>query len=89
MRQWLTSRIHDTALENADETPFYSKPTIARKMKDSELVRIADEKTRTDRSKMIISEHQEGLRTDRLNPRKSTKLTGQSDSRAPSRASPL
>ena len=46
--------------------PEYAKPTIAKKMKDSELVRIADEKTQTDKAKFIISNHNDLLKTERV-----------------------
>lgn len=42
-------------------------------MKDSELVRIKDEKRLTDKAKTIISSHNDMLRTDRMNPQRYTK----------------
>lgn len=42
-------------------------------MKDSELVRIQDEKRLTEKAKTIISSHNDMLRTDRLNPQRYTK----------------
>ncbi len=53
--------------------PDYAKPTIAKKMKDSELVRIEDSKRQTEKAKMIITSHNDMLRTDRLNPQRYTK----------------
>lgn len=42
-------------------------------MKDKELARIEDEKRQTNKAKTIISNHNELLRTDRLNPNRFTK----------------
>lgn len=53
--------------------PDYAKATIALKMKDSELVRIQDEKRQTDKAKNIITNHNDMLRTDRMNPMRYTK----------------
>ncbi len=55
------------------QDPDYAKPTIAKKMKDSELVRIEDAKRQTDKAKTIISNHNDMLRTERLNPQRYTK----------------
>lgn len=66
--------IEDTpSAEQFDVVPDYAKPTIAAKVKDSELVRIKDTKTLTDKATDIISEHNEMLRTERLNPNRYTK----------------
>jgi hypothetical protein len=48
------------------QDPEYAKPTIAKKMKERELVRIHDEKVQQDLAKTIITAHNETLRTDRL-----------------------
>ena len=48
--------------------PDYAKPTIAKKMKDSELVRIEDAKRKTDKAKTIITSHNDMLRSERMNP---------------------
>jgi len=53
--------------------PDYAKPTIAKKMKDHQLVRIEDEKLQTDKAKTIITSHNDMLRTDRMNPGRYTK----------------
>jgi hypothetical protein len=47
------------------QDPEYAKPTIAKKMKERELVRVPDEKRQQDLAKTIISQHNELLRTDR------------------------
>lgn len=53
--------------------PEYAKPTIAKKMKERELVRIQDEKIQQDMAKTIIMSHNELLRTDRMvNPERFT-----------------
>jgi hypothetical protein len=39
----------------ATTVPDYAKPTIAKKVKDSELVRIEDSKKMTDKAQFIIS----------------------------------
>jgi len=50
------------------QEPDYAKPTIAIKMKDKELVRIQDEKRQTEKAKTIITEHNDILRNERMNP---------------------
>ena len=60
--------IQEQYLRDAED-PEYAKPTIAKKMKERELVRIADEKVQQDLAKTIITAHNETLRTDRvMNP---------------------
>ena len=55
------------------QDPEYAKPTIAKKMKEKELVRIHDEKVQQDMAKTIITAHNELLRTDRMmNPERFT-----------------
>ena len=58
-------------MDNAD--PDYAKPTIAKKLKDHEIERIADAKRQTDRAKFVITVHNDMLRTERLNPDRYTK----------------
>lgn len=53
--------------------PDYAKPTIAKKLKDHELGRIADAKRQTDKAKTVITSHNDMLRTERLNPERYTK----------------
>ena len=53
--------------------PEYAKPTIAKKMKEKELVRIQDEKVKQDMAKTIINVHNQTLRNDRVvNPERFT-----------------
>ena len=55
------------------QDPEYAKPTIARKMKERELVRIPDERVQQDMAKTIITAHNEMLRADRMsNPERFT-----------------
>ena len=55
------------------QDPEYAKPTIAKKMKERELIRIADEKVQQDMAKTIITAHNETLRTDKMvNPERFT-----------------
>jgi hypothetical protein len=55
------------------QDPEYAKPTIARKMKEKELVRIPDDKIQQDMAKTIITAHNEMLRADReVNPERFT-----------------
>lgn len=56
--------IQEQFLRDAQD-PEYAKPTIAKKMKERELVRVPDEKRQQDLAKTIISQHNELLRTDR------------------------
>ena len=58
-------------MDNSD--PDYAKPTIAKKLKDHEIERIADSKRMTDKAKGVIVSHNEMLRTERLNPDRYTK----------------
>jgi len=53
--------------------PDYAKPTIAKKLKDHEIARIADAKRQTEKVKTVISSHNEMLRSERLNPDRYTK----------------
>ena len=46
--------------------PEYAKPTIAKKMKERELVRIQDEKVKQDMAKTIINVHNETLREEKV-----------------------
>ena len=57
--------IQEQYLRDAQD-PEYAKPTIAKKMKERELIRIADEKVQQDLAKTIITAHNETLRTDRV-----------------------
>ena len=60
------------------QDPEYAKPTIAQKMKEKELVRIADEKVQQYMAKTIITAHNEMLRTDRVtNPERFTFVRSQ------------
>ena len=64
--------IQEQYLRDAQD-PEYAKPTIAKKMKEKELVRIHDEKVQQDMAKTIITAHNELLRTDRMmNPERFT-----------------
>ena len=64
-------------LQQDNVEPFYAKPTIAKKMKDHELARIADQKRQTEMAKTVITSHNEMLRTERVdNPERFTKKTG-------------
>jgi len=54
-------------------SPDYAKPTIAKKLKDHELARIADAKRQTEKAKTVITNHNEILRTERMNPDRYTK----------------
>jgi len=64
--------IQEQYLRDAQD-PEYAKPTIAKKMKEKELIRIADEKVQQDMAKTIITAHNEMLRTDRMmNPERFT-----------------
>lgn len=56
-----------------DDAPDFAKPTISKKVKNHELSRIADEKTKTDKAKMMITDHNDFLRTERLDPNRYTK----------------
>ena len=58
-------------MDNAD--PDYAKPTIAKKLKDHEIERIADSKRQTEKAKVVVAHHNEMLRTERLNPDRYTK----------------
>ena len=50
--------IQDTpSVETFEYIPDYAKQTIAQKMKDSELVRIGDNVTRSGQAEMIIGDH--------------------------------
>lgn len=64
--------IQEQYLRDAED-PEYAKPTIARKMKERELVRIPDERVQQDMAKTIITAHNETLRQDRMsNPERFT-----------------
>ena len=55
------------------EDPDYAKPTIAKKMKDKELVRIPDDKVQQDMAKTIITAHNDTMRQEReTNPERFT-----------------
>jgi len=54
------------ALEEEYQEPDYAKATIAKKMKDNELVRIVDNKRMTNKAKEIISDHNNFMRSDRM-----------------------
>lgn len=58
-------------MDNAD--PDYAKPTIAKKLKDHEIDRIADSKRMTEKAKVVITQHNDMLRTERMNPDRYTK----------------
>lgn len=53
--------------------PDYAKPTIAKKMKDHELDRIGDHMKQSNKRQMVVSHHNEMLRTERMNPDRYTK----------------
>jgi hypothetical protein len=57
--------------DNVD--PDYAKPTIAKKLKNHEIVRIADSKRMTEKAKTVVAIHNDMLRTERLNPLRYTK----------------
>lgn len=65
--------IEDTVQDFGEQEPFYAKPTISKKVKDHELQRIGDQKTMTDMAKTMITDHNEMLRTERLDPNRYTK----------------
>ena len=65
--------IEDTTQNYGEQEPFYAKPTISKKVKDHELQRIGDEKTMNDMAKTMITDHNEMLRTERLDPNRFTK----------------
>jgi hypothetical protein len=48
------------------EEPFYAKSTIAKKLKDHEIERIADKNTQLKQAKTVITSHNETLRNERL-----------------------
>jgi hypothetical protein len=48
------------------EEPFYAKPTIAKKLKDHEIERIADKTTQMHQAKTVITSHNDTLRNERL-----------------------
>jgi hypothetical protein len=58
------------------EEPFYAKPTIAKKMKDHEIERIADKLAQTKQAKTVITSHNETLRNERLTQPERFKKTG-------------
>ena len=64
--------IEDTKQDLGEDQPFYAKPTISKKVKDHELQRIGDQKTMTDMAKTMITDHNEMLRTERLDPNRFT-----------------
>lgn len=53
--------------------PDYAKPTIAKKLKDHEINRIEDAKKQSETAKMVVTHHNEMLRTERMNPDRFTK----------------
>ena len=64
--------IQEQYIKDAQD-PEYAKPTIAKKMKERELVRIPDEREQRDMAKTIITAHNEMLRNDRMtNPERFT-----------------
>lgn len=65
--------IEDTNQDFGEQQPFYAKPTISKKVKDHEIQRIDDQKTKTDMAKTMITDHNEMLRTERLDPNRFTK----------------
>jgi len=65
--------IHDTLQDFGEQDPYYAKPTISKKVKDHELQRIEDEKRKTDMAKTMITDHNDMLRTERLDPNRFTK----------------
>jgi hypothetical protein len=65
--------IEDTTQDFGNQQPFYAKPTISQKVKDHELQRVADQKTMTDMAKTMITDHNDMLRTERLDPNRFTK----------------
>lgn len=65
--------VEDTAQDFGEKQPYYAKPTISKKVKDHEIQRIDDQKTKTDVAKTMITTHNEMLRTERLDPNRFTK----------------
>ena len=65
--------VHDTIQEPPEEVPFYAKPTIAQKVKDHEIDRIVDRNRKTFHAQALITQHNEMLRSDRMNPDRYTK----------------
>lgn len=65
--------IEDTGQDFGEDQPYYAKPTISKKVKDHELQRIDDKKTMNDMAKTMITDHNEMLRTERLDPNRFTK----------------
>ena len=65
--------IEDTAQDYGEKQPYYAKPTISKKVKDHEIQRIDDQKTKTDMAKTMITTHNDMLRTERLDPNRFTK----------------
>ena len=65
--------VHDTVQEPPEEVPFYAKPTIAQKVKDHEIDRIVDWNRKTFHAEALITQHNEMLRSDRMNPDRYTK----------------
>lgn len=64
--------IQEQYIQDAED-PEYAKPTIARKMKEKELVRIADQRVQADMATTIITAHKDTLRQDRMtNPERFT-----------------
>jgi hypothetical protein len=59
------------------EEPFYAKPTIAKKLKDHEIDRIADKLTQNKISKTVITSHNETLKHEKLTmPERFKKTSG-------------
>lgn len=65
--------IEDTTQNFGEDQPYYAKPTISRKVKDHEIQRVDDQKTMTDMAKTMITDHNDMLRTERLDPNRFTK----------------
>jgi hypothetical protein len=57
----------------SEETPDYAKPTIAMKAKDHQINRIVDVEKKSNQAKMMITTHNELLKTERLNPERYTR----------------
>lgn len=56
--------ISDTEQDMSEELPDYAKPTIAVKVKDHEIDRIVDMEKKAHQAKMMITTHNELLKTD-------------------------
>lgn len=65
--------ISDTEQAMNEDVPDYAKPTIAMKAKDHQINRIIDVEMKSTHAKMMITTHNELLKTERLNPERYTR----------------